>query len=130
MIFLDSSLLIAAADQDDQFHKRAKELIPELKEEKFLSELIISESVTGVGARLGSKLAKEVFENLLYNPSVKVIYTNKRLLERAIQIYIKYDGRLSLADSVSVRIMYDNKIKKIASFDTDFDGLENVTRIH
>jgi predicted nucleic acid-binding protein len=130
LIFIDSSLLIAAADEDDQFHKRAKEIIPGLQGEKFLSELIISESVTGVGARLGSKQALKVFENLIYDPSVKVVYTNKRLLERAIQIYIKYDGRLSLADAVSVRIMYDNRIRKIASFDADFDGLENVTRVH
>jgi len=130
LIFLDSSLLIAAADEDDQFHKRAKEIIPELKEEKFLSELIISESITGVGARLGSKQAQKVFETLLYDPTVKVIYANKRLLERAVQVYIKYDGRLSFADAVSVRIMYDNRIKKIASFDTDFDGLENITRVH
>lgn len=130
MIFLDSSFIIAVADQDDQFHERAKELVTELEEEKFVSELIISESVTGVGARLGSKNASVIFENLVHDPSIKVIYANKRLLERAIQTYIKYDGKLSLADSVSLRIMYDNKIKKIVSFDADFDGLEGIIRIH
>lgn len=130
MIFLDSSFIIAAADQDDQFHERAKELVPEPKQEKLLSELIISESITGVGSRLGSKLAMVVFENLLHDPSIKVIYTNRRLLERAIQIYVKYDGKLSLADSVSLRIMYDNKIKEILSFDADFDGMEGVSRVH
>ncbi|MDA4112730.1 MAG: PIN domain-containing protein [Thaumarchaeota archaeon] len=127
---MDSSLIIALADTDDQFHKTAVQVAPELHSEKVISDLVVSESVTGVGARLGERAGREVFENLVHDPTVKTIHLNKRLMERSLQTYVKHGARLSFADSVSVRIMYDMRIKEIASFDSDFDGIEGITRIH
>jgi predicted nucleic acid-binding protein len=89
---------------------------------------VLSESVTAVGARLGSGPGKEVFDNLLYDPSVKVVFGNKRLYERALQLFLKYGGVLSFSDALSVRIMLDQKITGIASFDGDFDRVEGITR--
>ncbi len=131
MIFLDSSFIIALADDDDQFHGKAVEILPMLGRKKThaISELVLSESVSAVGARLGAKAGQKVFENLLYDSTTKVFFGNKRLYERALPIFMKYDGTLSYADSVSVRVMYDQKIHEIASFDRDFDHVENIVRI-
>ena len=54
---------------------------------------------------------------------------SKRLHERAMSIYTKYGGRLSFPDSVTVRLMYDQKIKEIVSFDSDFDRVDHVSRV-
>ena len=123
-------MIIALADTDDQFHKSAVQVAHELQSQKVISDLVVSESVTGVGARLGQRAGREVFENLVHDPTVKTVYLNKRLMEPSLQVYVKYGARLSFADSVSVRIMHDMRIKEIASFDSDFDGMEGIARIH
>ena len=129
MIFLDSSFIIALADLDDQFHEKAVNILPSLGTQRVISGLVISESVTAVGTRLGAKAARDVFENLLYDSATKTIFGSKRLYERAMIIYTKYGGRLSFPDSVTVRLMYDQKIKEIVSFDSDFDRIDHLTRI-
>ena len=132
IFFLDSSFIIALADADDQFHDRARELMEQgnlQKTEKIISDLVLSESVTGVAARLGQKAGMDVFENLFYDSKTKIIFLNKRLCERTLHVYLKYGRKLSFADIVSVRIMYDHKIKSIVSFDSDFDVVEGVSRI-
>lgn len=95
-----------------------------------ISDLVLSESVTWVGAHLGYKSAREVFDNLHRNPALKLIFLNKRLTERSFLTYTRYGGKLSFADAVSVGIMQDRKVRRIASFDSDFDDVEGVTRVH
>jgi uncharacterized protein len=129
LIFLDSSFIIALADLDDQFHEKAVSILPSLGAQRVISGLVISESITAVGTRLGAKAARDVFENLLYDSGTKTIFGSKRLYERAMTIYTKYGGRLSFPDSVTVRLMYDQKIKEIVSFDSDFDRVDHLTRI-
>ena len=81
--------------------------------EKVVSDLVLSESVTAVSARLGSKEGAQVFESLFYDSSTKIVFLNKRLCERSMHLYLKYGQRLSFADTISVRIMYDRKIKAL-----------------
>jgi len=47
-----------------------------------------------------------------------------------MEIFLKYDGTLSFADSVSVQIMKELKIEKIVSFDSDFDKVKEIIRIY
>ena len=129
MIFLDSSFVIALADEDDQCHDDAVRVFSKLDSHRAISELVIAESVSAVGSRLGVKAGRMVFENLLYDSSTKTYFGNRRMYERAMTIFAKYGGRLSFADSVSVRLMYDQKITEIASFDSDFDSVEDVARM-
>ena len=130
MIFLDSSFIIALADLDDKFHERAVNILQNVgSSPRTVSDLVISESVTAIGARLGAKASRVVFENLLYDSATKTIFGSKRLYERSLSVYTSYNGRLSFPDSVTVRLMYDQKIKEIASFDSDFDRVDHLTRI-
>ena len=129
MVFIDSSFVIALADEDDQFHERAMRLLPKLERTRTLTDLVISECVSAIGTRLGVKAGRETFENLMYDPSTQVLFSNRRLFERAEAIFLKFDGALSFADSVSVRVMYDQKITQVASFDSDFDRVERVEKI-
>ncbi len=127
-VFIDSSFIIALADESDQFHRKAVELLPKLGKNRTISDLVLSESVTAVGARLGSGPGKAVFDNLLYDPSMKVVFGNKRLYQRALPIFLRHGGVLSFSDALSVRIMHDQKITELASFDSDFDRVEGIAR--
>lgn len=128
--FIDSSFIIALADENDQFHRRALEILPKLAgRSRIMSELVLAESVSAVGARLGSRAGRDVFENLLYDSSTKILFCNRRLYERALPLFLKYGGALSFADAISVRVMYDQKLSEIASFDSDFDRIEHISRI-
>jgi predicted nucleic acid-binding protein len=129
VIFIDSSFIIALADIDDQFHESAVKILPTLEPRRVISDLVISESVTAIGARLGSKAARAVFENLAYDSATKTVYSGRRLYERAMLVYTKYDGNLSFPDSVTVRLMYDQQIKEIVSFDSDFDHIDRIVRV-
>ncbi len=130
MIFLDSSFIIALADLDDQFHEKAANVLLTLDSRRVISDLVLSESVTGVGSRLGTKASRQVFENLLYDSATKTVFGNKRLYERAVPLLIKYGGELSFPDCVTVRLMYDQKIEQIVSFDSDFDRVDRISRVY
>ena len=47
-----------------------------------------------------------------------------------METFLKYDGTLSFADAVSVEIMKDLGINQIVSFDSDFDKVDGIIRIH
>ena len=128
MIFVDSSYFIAVAHEKDRWHRRAVELVGELSDEKLVSELVVEESVTAVGAIGGGKAGVNLYEYIVGN--CEIVFTDRELLENAIQVYLKYDGTLSVADAVSVEVMRKHGIKKIVSFDADFDKVTGVSRIH
>jgi predicted nucleic acid-binding protein len=129
LIFIDASFLIAAINKNDQWHGKAGELLPIIiNEEKITSGLILSESVTLVGSLFGGKTGLKLFDYIIDNHEVR--YADKELSFNAMETFLKYDGTLSFADSVSVEIMKDLQIERIVSFDSDFDKVDGIVRIH
>jgi predicted nucleic acid-binding protein len=127
LILADSSYFIALADQKDQWHERARELSNKANNDLVVTDLILSESVTAVGARGRGKAGMALYEYIVDN--CEVVYVTKDVLEGAMDVYLKYDGTLSVADAVSVLVMDSRYIKRILSFDSDFDKVENITRL-
>lgn len=129
MIFIDASFFIAAINKNGQWHENAGKLLPLItKEEKITSELILSESVTLVGSLFGGKTGVTMFNYILDNH--EVVYSDKELSFNAMETFLKYEGILSFADSVSVVIMKDLRIERIVSFDHSFDKVDKIIRIH
>ncbi|KZX14518.1 PIN domain protein [Methanobrevibacter cuticularis] len=123
MIFADSSFLIAYFNENDQWHKQSLKVAMLIKNrEKVISNLIISETVTNIGSLLRGKAGNITYNHLIKN--YHVIYDNKIRSNNAMKIYLKYDGGLSLADSLSIQIMNEQNITEIASFDSDFDKVK------
>jgi len=127
LIFVDSSFFIALANSRDRWHGRAEELARSLTEAKLVTELVIAESVTCIGALGGGKAGTEVYEAITEN--CEVVFVDKRLLTDCMEVYLKYDGTLSLADAASIAIMRERGIKEIVSFDADFDRVKGISRI-
>ena len=129
MIFIDSSFFTAYFNKKDHWHKKSLKVAKKIKhEEKVISNLIISETVTNIGSLLRGKAGNIAYNHLIKN--YKVIYANEKRTNLAMEIYLKYDGVLSLADSLSLQIMKENNIHKIASFDADFDKVKGILRVH
>jgi len=128
MIFVDSSYFIAIAREKDRWHKDALQLVDKINESMIISDFIISESVTLVGSLEGGKAGKILYEYFIDN--CKIYFTDEEILSKAIDTFLKYDGSLSLADATSVEVMKKHKIKKILSFDSDFDKINEIERIH
>lgn len=129
MIFVDSSFFIALALKKDQWHQDALKLVPILEEsEKMVSGLVIAESVTMVGSLAGGKAGKMVYDYIRDN--CRIWSQDQSNYDAAIDIYLKYDGTLSLADAVTLELMNLFKLNKIVSFDSDFDKVKNIERLH
>ncbi|MEE9151934.1 MAG: PIN domain-containing protein [Thermoplasmata archaeon] len=127
MILVDSSFFIGLVDKKDQWHKKAIRVLEKINEEMIVSDLIISESVTSIGNRSGGKAGKKLYEFFVDN--CQIVYVDEVLLKEGMNIFLKYDGKLSVADSVSVAIMKKRKISRIASFDSDFDKVRGIKRV-
>ena len=129
MIFIDSSFFIAYFNESDQWHEKSLHVAKLIKNrKKVISNLIISETVTNIGSLFKGKAGNFVYNHIIKN--YNVIYDNKNRSSNAMKIYLKHDGVLSLADSLSVQIMKEQNIIEIASFDSDFDKVEGILRLH
>jgi predicted nucleic acid-binding protein len=129
LIFIDSSFFVALILENDQWHDKALKLIPEIeKSQKMVSGLIISEAVTIVGSRAGGKAGKMIYDTIKDN--CKIVDSDLSYYDSAIYTFLKYDGTLSLTDSVSVEIMKTLNIFEIVSFDSDFDKVNGINRIY
>ena len=128
MIFADSSFFIGIAREKDRWHKDALKIAKRNNEALLISDLIISESVTLVGSLESGKAGKILYEYFVDN--CKIVFTDTDLLENAIEKFLMYDGTISLADATSVEIMHQFGIDRIISFDSDFDKVNGINRIH
>ncbi len=51
-----------------------------------------------------------------------------KIIQEAMNIFLKYDGTLSVADATTIFVMNLQNIKSILSFDSDFDKVKNIAR--
>jgi uncharacterized protein len=129
MIFVDSSFFIALVDRKDQWHPAAKAVLPVLADEAIIiSDLIIAESVTIIGRRSGGKAVEQLYH--YFTDNCDLVVTDEKILKGGMSVFLRYDGTLSVSDAVSVFIMGRKNIDRILSFDSDFDKVSGIVRIH
>jgi predicted nucleic acid-binding protein len=92
-----------------------------------ISDLIVSESVTMIGYRAGGKAGRTLYN--FFTDNCQIEYVSDDILDDAMIIFQKFDGKLSVADATSVTIMKRKKIKGIISFDSDFDKFNWINRV-
>lgn len=127
MIFADSSFFIGLVDKKDKWHDVALAVSEEINEEMMVSDLVISESVTSIGSRAGGKAGQKLYEFFVDNCHIE--YVDEDILREGMEVFLRYDGKLSLPDSVSIVMLRIKGISKIVSFDSDFDRVDGVKRV-
>ena len=129
MIFLDSSFIIGLFVENDQWHGDALKLsrYVDTKDELVISNLILSETITGINKKIGVEACQTAYNYIMDN--FTIITETKKLYPKAMRTLVKYHN-LSFADSVSIEIMKLMNIQEIASFDDDFDHKKGILRLH
>lgn len=129
MIFIDACYFIALGNQKDQWHKRSTELIPQIRDKhRITSILTVTEAMNLIGSKNGGKAAQNVFSHI--EDVYEIVYINNEMTLNAMDKHLHYDGTLSFADVVSLEIMERYEVDVIVSFDSDFDKVQGIKRIH
>lgn len=130
MIFLDTSFLLALHIKTDQMQPRALELAPDLKgETTVISSHNLEEVATFIAHRGGAGMAAKVARSILDSEETELVIPDREQLESALALLEKHEG-LSLCDVLAVIIMKEKGIRRIASFDKDFDRFPGIRRLH
>ncbi len=127
-MFVDSSFWVAITDRRDQWHERAKAVAARVGRRPTILDLAASEALTIVGSRLGGKAAHELFEYFL--DSCRILHMSDELFESAMGRHLSFDGALSVTDCALVEAMVRIGDRQVLSFDSDFDRVKGLTRIH
>ncbi|MBI4360980.1 PIN domain-containing protein [Candidatus Micrarchaeota archaeon] len=128
----DASLFIALFRKSDAHHDRAKELIEDIvkdNERLVVTTHVIEEAVTYLFSRDGPQAAHEGLQAFLNAKNIAIESVSVQDLEAAGKLMKKY-GRFSLSDALSVHATNKRGLREILSFDSDFDHVERIQRVH
>ena len=105
--FVDTAYALALLDPRDAYHKRARELLPQLRNahEVWITEAILIE--IGNSLACANRIAAVSFINSCYvTANVKVVSIDKELLRRSIEFYHLHDDKeWGLTDCISFVVM-------------------------
>lgn len=130
MIFLDSSAIIAYKNADDINHKKAVTIFQKLNAGEYgtgvISEFVFSEVTTVLALRKSMEVAREVGNVLLEAREIEIMKSSE-VFERSWEIFSSQENTaLSFVDASNVACMERKKIRKIATFDKDFQRIRSV----
>ncbi|WP_295608936.1 type II toxin-antitoxin system VapC family toxin [uncultured Methanobrevibacter sp.] len=128
MYFLDTTFIVALFVSNDDWHPNAVKVYEKIKNAKLVtSKLVIAETITVLKNKLETKEILEIYRNL---PNFFRIIEDADFYDDAMGEFVKYDSTISFFDAMYVALMKKEGIGEIVSFDSDFDRIENIVRIH
>ena len=136
--YLDANLLLYYSNPDSLSHNQAIVIISKLLGENwelYLSPLVLDEyfhnmiRFSRVSRQEALKDLKRSFGKIIKLPGLKLISSNLELKkqQRVIKLMAKY--QLRARDAYHLFIMLENKVKYLATFDTDFDKISDSGKI-
>lgn len=132
MIILDASFLIALARPQDEHHAEAAALQKRLVasgEWLYATEIVLSELVAYLCKYNDVDVALAAANRLVESNKTTVVFSALEDCKQAL-LFLKKFRFNSYSDALSVQVMHSRGIKQIASFDSDFDRVSGITRIH
>lgn len=126
--FIDASFFLAILNDQDQWHRAAVAVSPGITGERVTSNLVAAEVLAIIGSRLGGKAAIRAWQYI--DASTTLIFIDPIHWEPALERVLHFDGRVSMADATSIILMEIRGIERIASYDSDFDRVKGIERIH
>jgi len=127
-VFVDASFWVAISDRRDQWHTRATQLAKRVRPGVRVLDLNASEALTIIGSRRGGKPAQELYQ--VFHDSCSIVYLDAELFDAAMDRHLQLDGRLSVPDCAAVEAMVRMEDRTVLSFDSDFDRVHGIERVH
>jgi len=129
--FVDSVVLIGAFYRNDQWHTQAVPIINEIDTgsgHAFITDFILAEVLNFLHQKAGHTAAVETLRALDAAENISIIRISDEQFSAGKACFEKYP-RLSLVDALTVACMNDLGIHQVYSFDADFDGIPEITRL-
>jgi predicted nucleic acid-binding protein len=127
MKIADSSFLIALLDKHDQYHSQARGL-QKTNQNIAITTAILWETVEYFIRKEGNRSGTDAGNRIL-DSNIPVLETGLAVYKSSLGIMEKYP-KLSYCDAISVAALTGFKEKQIISFDSDFDLVPGIERIH
>lgn len=128
MIMLDTSFVVAYFNTRDQNHDLATKtgkILARQNLELYITDYIFGEIVTVVFVKL-KNLEKALDIGKIVLESCNLIHVEKDIFEHAWKIFSGQKLRLSFVDCITIAVMQDRKMQKIATFDGDFTKVKGI----
>lgn len=134
MLFLDTTVLVGAADRRDQLHDASRRILQAVATGRLgtalVSDFILDETVTILGRRrgVGAKRAVQVALGVLDSGRVRCAFIDATTFRDALQVFAKFEATLSLTDASTVAVMRSAGCSVLFSHDADFDRVPGISR--
>jgi uncharacterized protein len=129
MIMLDTSFVVAYFNNKDQNHQSAINIAKTLttqNPEFYITDYIFSEIVTVCLIRLKDiKKAAQIGRLIL--ESCNLLTSQEETFIDAWNMFSTQKLQLSFVDCITIATMYNQNIRKIATFDKDFTKIQEIT---
>lgn len=130
MMFLDTSFFIALFRKKDEDHLRAAQIFDTIRktnEELITTTVVLAETLTLLKRVEGPENTAQVSDDLVHS-NILISDIIEVILD-SVEIFNKYE-QFSLCDASNIAFMQKSNIKKIVSFDSDFDLVPGIERIY
>ncbi|MBI4362804.1 MAG: type II toxin-antitoxin system VapC family toxin [Euryarchaeota archaeon] len=127
---VDSGVWIGGFNPRDRHHPAAAPILRAIgtgKARAVITDHIYGEVVTYLRRKMGARPSLDAARALLDSPHITIVHVDPALFQAAYHLFERYP-RLSFADAASVAAMRDRGLRTILSFDSDFDGIQDITR--
>lgn len=130
MIFIDSNIPMYLVGASHPNKLRARELLEQLfdSNERLVTDVEVLQEVLHRYTAIDRRDAIQPAFDALTGIADEIFPLDLDDLERAKQIALTTD--LSARDSLHLAVMRAHRVERILSFDGDFDGLNDITRLY
>src|SRR3989442_5103548 len=117
-VFVDTSFVLALINERDQYHQQAEALSFKFEESFLITTVAVLLEIGNAIAKDFRQEANTVIRLLRSSARVDVVQIDERLLEKALEIYEKYnDKRRGLVDCISFIVMGERGLTDVLTFD-------------
>lgn len=136
-VLLDTSVLAAAANPEDQNEGRAVEILREIASgvhgAPFLTDYVVDEALTLAWVRTRRSTVVLHLADWLISPEPsrrpgRLVFLGEDAFWEAARLHRRHHARLSFTDCTSLAVMNALRIDRIVTFEAGFDGLVDVLR--
>jgi len=129
---VDTGVLVAMADTDDEHHDVAMEIVRGMDHGDLptgqVTNYIALETLNWIHNRERHGKAMETYTRLKQSAGFEVRHAAQKDFTNAMQLFERYNG-LSFGDATIAAYMQREGIGYLYSFDDDFDAVSDITRL-
>ncbi|NEO77925.1 PIN domain-containing protein [Moorena sp. SIO4G3] len=121
-LFLDTAFIQALLNKRDQYHHKALELLPRLKNAKevWVTEAVLTEVGNALSA-VNRVIAVQFIQQCYETKNIYVVSVDTPLLQRALQLYYdRSDKSWGLTDCISFAVMKEQGLTDALTTDKHF----------